>query len=163
MTQAQRSSSTDASSAESLTVAFQQMLVDKRDSTTAPGTAPAPAPVPIWQTVVRADSEFLALHQETTIEKILRGWQDKNNPEFSGTIGKDVDECLQTVEILLGDCQAHPGVWHITAGRCPEYDKGVHERAHEATNLRHEMWISWMRKDETKKIESDFKADLLGE
>lgn len=74
------SSSTDASSDESLTVAFQQMLVDKRDSTTAPGTAPAPAPVPIWQTVVRADSEFLALHQETNIEKILWGWPDKNNP-----------------------------------------------------------------------------------
>jgi len=79
--------------------------------------APAPAPAPGGPPGGRADTEFLSLHQESNIETILRGWPDKNNPLFSGAVGEDANEWLQTVEILLGDRQAHPGVWHIAAGR----------------------------------------------
>ncbi|KNZ61706.1 hypothetical protein VP01_13696g1 [Puccinia sorghi] len=105
MTDRQRAASADDSSAANLTAAFQQMLVDKKDLAAPPGPTPAPS----LPAAVRADTAFLALHQETNIENILQGWPEKNNPEFCGTIGEDVNKWLLTVEILLGDRQAHPG------------------------------------------------------
>ncbi|KNZ59919.1 uncharacterized protein VP01_1642g4 [Puccinia sorghi] len=104
--------SADNSSEASLMAAFQQMLVDKKDLAALPGPTLAPS----MPAAVHADTAFLALHQETNIEKILWGWPEKNNLKFCGMIGKDLNEWLLTVEILLGDRQVHPGICHIMAG-----------------------------------------------
>ncbi|OAV94247.1 hypothetical protein PTTG_27015 [Puccinia triticina 1-1 BBBD Race 1] len=50
--------------------------------------------------------------------RALKGWPDKDCPKFTGAPGKSAPDWLDTVAMLLGDCLAHPGIWHRVAGLC---------------------------------------------
>ncbi|PLW13932.1 hypothetical protein PCANC_20282 [Puccinia coronata f. sp. avenae] len=100
-----------------LTVTFQQLLtgqpsqqegrskMETNDKPVIPGVVPPVA------------SQALALHQETNVSKVLKGWPKKDCPKFTGAVGKDAQDWLVTMSVLLGDCKAHPGLWHIAAGQ----------------------------------------------
>jgi hypothetical protein len=62
-------------------------------------------------------SQALALHQETNVSKVLKGWPERDCPKFTGAVGEDARDWLVTMSVLLGDRQAHPGLWHIPAGQ----------------------------------------------
>ncbi|PLW15278.1 hypothetical protein PCASD_17020 [Puccinia coronata f. sp. avenae] len=57
------------------------------------------------------------LYHETDVSKVLRSWPDKDSPKFAGGVGISAAEWLRTMSVLLADRQAHPGIWHITAGQ----------------------------------------------
>ncbi|PLW42196.1 hypothetical protein PCASD_05619 [Puccinia coronata f. sp. avenae] len=58
----------------------------------------------------------LVLYQETDVSKMLCSWPDKDSPKLGGGVGVSAAKWLRTMSVLLADRQAHPGVWHITAG-----------------------------------------------
>ncbi|PLW37303.1 hypothetical protein PCANC_15452 [Puccinia coronata f. sp. avenae] len=107
---------------EMLTNAFKQLYVDgnkpsaKLDHTSNAQKAGFEQPKQKPNLHSRQAPE-LVLYHKTDVSKVLLSWPEKDFPKFAGSVGVSAAEWLRTMSVLLANCQAHPGVWHIAASQ----------------------------------------------
>ncbi|OAV91090.1 hypothetical protein PTTG_28094 [Puccinia triticina 1-1 BBBD Race 1] len=125
----------------SLTDAFEQMLINSKQSlggsktaadppaaTSKSGVKPTDPPVVPPKhssgsaTVKLIEPDVVAPPKKKQFElearKILRGWPDKELPKFGATVNENPTQWLGMMAMVLKDQQAHPAIWHLCASQC---------------------------------------------